>query len=79
MFMTCRSGLQNNSTDEKGPRNAFDSWLKCAISEWNQNFKAMSFRLFADPLLAFFRSIFFSWVVFPATVFPFVSYCWSST
>ena len=47
MFMTCRSGLQNNSTDEKGTRNAFDSSLKRAISEWNQNFKAMSFRLFA--------------------------------
>ena len=33
VFMTCRSGLQNNSTDEKGTRNAFDSWLKRAISE----------------------------------------------
>ena len=42
MFMTCRSGLQNNSTDEKGTRNAFDSWLKRAISEWNQNFNGVA-------------------------------------
>ena len=42
MFMTCRSGLQNNPTDEKGTRNAFDSWLKRAISEWNQNFNGVA-------------------------------------
>ena len=42
MFMTCRSGLQNNPTDEKRTRNAFDSWLKRAISEWNQNFNGVA-------------------------------------
>ena len=40
--MTCRSGLQNNPTDEKRTRNAFDSWLKRAISEWNQNFNGVA-------------------------------------